>query len=84
MPMPKPPLLSPRQAQLCETITKLTEERGYPPSLRECAAAMGLHFTRIARLAHTTAEKGAIAYDPGIGRSWRVVETRGSRKAATR
>jgi SOS-response transcriptional repressor LexA len=77
MPTSKPSTLSARQKELCEVIDDLTRERGFPPTLRECAAIMGVHWTRVARIAHDTVEKGAITHEPGIGRSWRTVETRG-------
>lgn len=68
------PRLSPRQRQLCEVIQALTVAKGYPPSLREAAEVMGLHTSRVAQLANTTARKGAITRDPRVARSWRVVK----------
>jgi repressor LexA len=70
----KAPLLSKRQRELAETIERLTRDRGYPPSLREVAAAMDVSFGRIGQLARSTQAKGAIAREPGIARSWRVVK----------
>ena len=69
------PLLSARQKQLCQTIEKLTAARhGVPPSVREVAAEMRLHPSRIGQLAATTAMKGALVREPRVARSWRVVK----------
>lgn len=34
--------LTPRQHEVLATITRLTDRRGYPPTIREIGAAMGL------------------------------------------
>lgn len=69
------PLLSARQEQLCQTIEKLTTARGgVPPSMREVAAEMRLHPSRIGQLAATTAAKGALVREPRAARAWRVVK----------
>lgn len=79
------PMLSARQAELVKLIDTLTAEKGYPPTLRECAAIMGVHFTRVYRIAETAEIRGAMTHTPGIARSWRVVETRAAdKKKATR
>ncbi len=71
----RPPRLSARQQQLCQTIERLTAARhGLPPSMREVAAEMKLHPSRIAQLAVTTAMKGALIREPGAARAWRVVK----------
>lgn len=66
--------LSPRQRQLVPTIEQLTADRGFPPTLTEAAAAMGLHPSRIHQLALTTERKGHLTREPKIARSWRVVK----------
>lgn len=73
-PMPTPTTLSARQAALVRCIDTLTRERGFAPSIRECAAAMDLHPSRIGQLVHTAAAKGAVAFEPGVARSLRVVQ----------
>lgn len=71
---PRPPLLSPRQAQLLATIEQLQRERGYPPTAREVAAAMAVHPSRIAQLAATAAAKGRLQLGPPrTARAWRVL-----------
>ena len=36
------PGLTPRQQEVLATITDLTERRGYPPTIREIGAALGM------------------------------------------
>lgn len=36
------PGLTPRQREVLATITELTERRGYPPTIREIGAAVGM------------------------------------------
>lgn len=72
-PFPKPPLLSPRQAQLVEVVEQLTAKTGYPPSSREIAAEMRVHPSRVNQLIATAAARGAVTRDPGKMRSVRVV-----------
>ncbi len=69
-----PSRLSRRQQQLIETVERLTRERGFPPTLREAAAAMGVCFSRVGQLARTAQAKGAMTREPGAARSWRVVK----------
>jgi len=82
MPFIPPPRLSPRQQQLCQTIEELTAARGFAPSLREAAAAMGVHFSRVQQLARTAEARGAITREPRVARSWRVVKHAGRRDPA--
>lgn len=72
--------LSPRQRQLCDTIERLTRDRGFPPSLRECADAMKIHTSRAAQLVSTTAAKGYIVREPKVARSLRVVTPAASKR----
>lgn len=74
------PKLSARQAQLCATVTQLTEAKGYPPTLVEVAAAMRLHPSRVHQLLRTTEAKGFIARTPRCARSMRVVRHEASTK----
>ena len=66
-------MLSARQRELCDVVTRLTEARGFPPSCREIAAAMGVHFSRAAQLVKSTAAKQAVTFEPGVARSIRVI-----------
>ena len=70
---PPPPLLSPRQAQLVDVVEQLTAKTGYPPSSREIAAVMGVHYSRVNQLIATAAARGAVTRDPGKMRSVRVL-----------
>jgi SOS-response transcriptional repressor LexA len=72
-PFPPPPLLSRRQAQLVEVVERLTAENGFPPSVREIAAVMNVHHSRVNQLIATAAARGAITRDPGKMRSVRVI-----------
>lgn len=39
------PVITPRQAEVLATIQRLTEHAGYPPTIREIGAALGLAST---------------------------------------
>jgi SOS-response transcriptional repressor LexA len=78
------PLLSKRQAELCQTIEVMTAERGFVPSMREVAERMGLTHGRVAQLARSTERKGALARAPGVARSWRVVPPSPAKGASKR
>lgn len=68
------PLLSPRQKQLCETIETLTAARGFSPSVRELARTMNVSIARVSQLVASSEAKGAVAREPGLARSIRVVK----------
>jgi SOS-response transcriptional repressor LexA len=65
--------LSPRQRDLCDTVERLTAERGFGPSLVELAAALNVHPTRAKSLADEAVRRGFLTHDPRVARSWRVV-----------
>jgi hypothetical protein len=70
---PSAPLLSRRQRQLVEVLERLTlAAGGRPPTLRETAAAMGVHHTRVFQLVRTAAARGAVTFSPFTSRSVRV------------
>jgi SOS-response transcriptional repressor LexA len=71
--MPLSPTLSPRQAELVAVVERLTAQAGYPPSCREIAAVMGVHYSRAHQLIASAAARGAVARDPGKMRSVRVL-----------
>lgn len=67
--------LPPRQKQVLSLIVKLTEERGFPPSLAELAKAMGLK-NRMTVHQHVVAlkKKGLVIWEPGLNRSLRLAD----------
>jgi SOS-response transcriptional repressor LexA len=62
-----------RQRELIATIQVLTEDRGFPPTMRECAAAMKLSLARIAQLVEACAHEGQLSRHPRIARCLRVL-----------
>lgn len=68
--------LPPRQRDVLRFIVKLTDERGFPPTLSELAQAMGLR-NRMTVHQHVTAlkNKGMVHWEPGLNRSLRVIGT---------
>lgn len=72
--MPAAAMLSARQRQLVAAVERLTEQAGgVPPTCREIAAEMGIHFTRAHQLIGSAAARGAVTRDPNKARSVRVV-----------
>ncbi len=66
--------LPPRQKDVINQIISLTEENGYPPTLAELAAALGLK-NRMTVHQHVAAlkKKGLVHWEPGLNRSLKVV-----------
>ena len=66
--------LPPRQRDVVNQIIDLTEEHGYPPTLAELAAALGLK-NRMTVHQHVAAlkKKGLVHWEPGLNRSLKVV-----------
>ncbi|HEY9679722.1 MAG TPA: transcriptional repressor LexA [Drouetiella sp.] len=66
--------LPPRQRDVVNHIISLTEENGYPPTLAELAAALGLK-NRMTVHQHVAAlkKKGLVHWEPGLNRSLKVV-----------
>src|ERR1700730_9816584 len=66
--------LPPRQRDVVNHIIQLTEEHGYPPTLAELAAAMGLR-NRMTVHQHVAAlkKKGVVHWEPGLNRSLKLV-----------
>jgi repressor LexA len=66
--------LPPRQRDVINHIINLTEENGYPPTLAELAAALGLK-NRMTVHQHVAAlkKKGLVHWEPGLNRSLKVV-----------
>lgn len=69
----KSSLLSPKQQETVETILKLTDEHGYPPTLDEIASSMGI--TKGTLQYHMTAlrKKQVIDWTTGAARSVKVI-----------
>lgn len=69
----KSSLLSPKQEETAQTISKLTDKLGYPPTLDEISAAMGI--TKGTLQYHMTAlrKKEVITWNTGSARSVRVI-----------
>jgi repressor LexA len=63
-----------RQKDVITLIVKLTDENGYPPSLAELAAGLGLK-NRMTVHQHVAAlkKKGLVQWEPGLNRSLRVL-----------
>ena len=68
--------LTRRQKQLLATIQRLSSDRGFPPSLAECADVMLLHRSRCAALARVLEGRGLLAHEPRVARSWRVLHSK--------
>jgi SOS-response transcriptional repressor LexA len=67
--------LTPRQQQFLAAIERLTATRGFPPTLRELAAELGVHESRSLQLARNLVRRGHVARDYRVPRSIRVVKT---------
>lgn len=69
------PLLTARQRRILEMIKQAVDERGYPPSMREIGAAVGLASTSsVAHQLRQLAEKGYLRKDPNRPRAMIVTD----------
>ncbi len=66
-----------RMHDLARAVEKLTRSEGYPPTLREVAAAIGVNTPRAHQLAHRARERGLLTFRDGSPRTLRVVEDSG-------
>jgi hypothetical protein len=67
------PELAPRQREVLAAIESATAERGYPPTLRELGAALGISSTNgVYDHLRALRRKGAITWDPTKARTLRV------------
>lgn len=64
--------LSATQRAVLEAIPALAAARGYPPSLREVAARVGVSSTRVHQLVAVLERLGLLERTPGVARSLRV------------
>jgi SOS-response transcriptional repressor LexA len=63
------------QQRIMAAIRELTDDLGYPPSVREIADAVNLASTSSAWHHRTTLERrGVVTHTPRRSRSWRVVQ----------
>lgn len=65
--------LSPKMLELVEFVSRFNAANGYPPSLRECAAEMGVTIARVHRLSDEAERRGALTRYEKLHRSIRVV-----------
>ncbi len=68
-------VLTQRQKQLLDCITKYLHEKGYPPSQREMAKEMNCSLRPLQEILECLIEKGMIAQDHGVTRGLRIVGT---------
>jgi len=65
--------MSPKQAALVAAIRRLTDSRGFPPSVEELASDLGVSKTRIEQLAAVCQAKGVLSRERRVARSWRIL-----------
>jgi repressor LexA len=66
--------LTPRQKSLLAYITRFVAAHGYPPTYRQMAHHFKCNVNNIQGLISRLVKAGAIAMEPGRGRTMRVVE----------
>lgn len=65
---------APRQRELLDAIGRLTNEQGYPPTIRELVDAMGYSTPNaVAQHLRLLHRKGWVIWEPGKSRTLRVV-----------
>jgi SOS-response transcriptional repressor LexA len=62
-----------REKQLLEAVVRLTADRGFAPTMREIAPAVGVSLTRISQLMDDCERQGFIRRHPRIARTCRVI-----------
>ncbi|MGC9319261.1 MAG: transcriptional repressor LexA [Armatimonadota bacterium] len=76
--------LTPRRRQILDFIARTIEERGYPPTVREIGAAIGLKSTSSVHYhLRVLEDKGYISRDGSLTRALRVAEDQGPHERAT-
>ncbi|WP_179561924.1 LexA family protein [Streptomyces sp. 2321.6] len=60
------------QQRIARAIRELTDEAGYPPSIREIASAVGLSASTTAYHLQTMEREGIVTHTPGRSRSYLV------------
>jgi repressor LexA len=66
--------LTPRQRSLLAYINRFVQAHGYPPTYRQMSAHFRCNVNNIQGLISRLVRAGAIAMEPGRGRTMRVVE----------
>ena len=66
--------LTPRQRLLLAYINRFVQAHGYPPTYRQMSAHFRCNVNNIQGLISRLVKAGAIAMEPGRGRTMRVVE----------
>ncbi len=66
--------LTPRQRLLLAYINRFVQAHGYPPTYRQMATHFRCNVNNIHGLISRLVKAGAIAMEPGKGRTMRVVE----------
>jgi repressor LexA len=66
--------LTPRQKSLLAYINRFVQAHGYPPTYRQMATHFRCNVNNIQGLISRLVKAGAIAMEPGRGRTMRVVE----------
>jgi len=66
--------LTPRQKSLLAYINRFVQAHGYPPTYRQMATHFRCNVNNIQGLMSRLVRAGAIAMEPGRGRTMRVVE----------
>lgn len=73
--MPKPePGLTERQGEVVRMISHLTEAKGYPPTVRELGAALGLSNQAVADHLRVLRRKEWVTWEHGQPRTLRVIQ----------
>lgn len=64
--------MKPREQQLLAAIKRLSDARGFQPTMRELSAAMGVSVARVHQLVIACERKGLITREPGLARTYRL------------
>ncbi len=65
------PTPTPAQREFLELLERMTAATGVPPSLRELADALGVHWTACAARARRLRARGLLTWEPRSARTWR-------------
>ncbi|MCE2727155.1 MAG: hypothetical protein LW698_10305 [Planctomycetaceae bacterium] len=69
------PAITPRQRELLHTIKRLSADaKGVPPTLRQIAGEMRIHWTAARKLAQRCEAAGHLRHTPRAARSWVVLD----------
>jgi repressor LexA len=68
-----PKKLTPRQRSLLAYISRFVQAHGYPPTYRQMASHFRCNVNNVQGLISRLVKAGAIAMEPGRGRTMRVI-----------